>query len=54
MLAYPLKPTYPRLAMQARIHGTVVLQAVIGTDGTVHDLHAISGHPLLAPRRSER
>jgi protein TonB len=53
MLAYQLKPTYPRLAMQARIHGTVVLQAVIGKDGTVHDLHAISGHPLLVPAAIE-
>jgi protein TonB len=53
MLAYQLKPTYPRLAIEARIHGTVVLQAVIGKDGTVHDLHAISGHPLLVPAAIE-
>ena len=47
MLVYQLKPAYPRPAMQARIQGTVVLQAVIGKDGTVHDLHVISGHPML-------
>jgi len=49
MLIYQLRPAYPRLAAQARIQGTVVLQAVIGKDGTVRDLHAISGHPLLIP-----
>jgi protein TonB len=53
MLVYQLKPTYPRLAMQARIQGTVVLQAVIGKDGTVRDLRVISGHPMLAPAAME-
>jgi protein TonB len=53
MLVYQLKPTYPRLATQARIQGTVVLQAVIGKDGTVHDLHVISGHPMLVPAAIE-
>jgi protein TonB len=49
MLIYRMKPIYPRLAMQARIQGTVVLQAVIGRDGTVQDLRVISGHPMLVP-----
>jgi len=47
MLIYQQRPEYPRLAMQARIQGTVVLQAVIGKDGTVHDVHIVSGHPML-------
>ena len=47
MLVLQIKPLYPRLAMQARVQGTVVLQAVIGKDGTVRDLRVISGHPLL-------
>ena len=53
MLVYQLKPTYPHLAVQARVQGTVVLQAVIGKDGTVHDLHVISGHPLLLTAATE-
>lgn len=53
MLIYQLKPTYPRLAAQARIQGMVVLQAVIGKDGTVHDLHVIRGHPMLVPAAIE-
>jgi len=40
-------PEYPPLARQARIQDTVRLAAVIGTDGAVTQLNAISGHPLL-------
>ena len=43
------KPTYPQLAKQARISGTVRLNAIIGKDGTIQDLKAASGHPLLVP-----
>jgi protein TonB len=44
---YQPKPVYPQLAIMARIQGTVVLQAIIGKDGTVQDLKVLSGHPLL-------
>jgi len=46
-LIYQVEPQYPTLARQARIQGIVVLQAVIGKDGTVQRLHVISGHPML-------
>jgi TonB family protein len=36
-------PVYPASARQAHIQGTVVVQAVIGTDGKVSELHAVSG-----------
>jgi len=42
-----VKPEYPALARQARIQGTVMLQAMIGKDGTVQNLRVISGHPML-------
>lgn len=41
------RPTYPQLARQARVAGKVRLQAVISRDGTILDLKAVSGHPLL-------
>ena len=41
-------PTYPPLARSARIQGTVVLQAMIGQQGTIEDLRLVSGHPMLA------
>lgn len=53
MLVHQVKPQYPPLAVQARIQGTVVLQAVIGKDGTIRELRLISGHPMLAPAAIE-
>ena len=41
------QPAYPPLARQARIEGTVRLEAVISREGTILNLRAISGHPLL-------
>jgi TonB family protein len=40
-------PLYPSSARQARIQGTVVVQAVIGRDGKVAEVHAVSGPPQL-------
>jgi len=42
-------PPYPVLARQARIEGTVRLEAVISREGTILNLRAVSGHPLLIP-----
>jgi protein TonB len=47
LLVHKVTPQYPPLAQQARIQGTVVLQALIGKDGTIQNLHVISGHPML-------
>jgi protein TonB len=47
------KPAYPPLAKQARIQGVVRLNAVIGKDGTIQNLTAASGHPLLVPAALE-
>jgi len=41
------RPEYPPLAKTARIQGVVRLDAVIGKDGTILEMKAISGHPLL-------
>jgi protein TonB len=41
------KPPYPPIAKQARVQGTVVLQAVISKSGTIEGLKVISGHPML-------
>ena len=47
LLVYKVQPSYPPLARQARVQGTVVLHALIGKDGTIADLSVISGHPML-------
>jgi TonB family protein len=36
-------PIYPPEAKKAKIQGTVVLEAVIGRDGTIENLRVISG-----------
>lgn len=46
-LIHEVKPVYPSLAKRARIDGEVRFSATIAIDGTVKDLHFISGHPLL-------
>ncbi|MEZ5352538.1 MAG: energy transducer TonB [Bryobacteraceae bacterium] len=48
-----VQPVYPPLARQARIEGTVRIQAVITRDGMVRSLRLVSGHPLLAPAAME-
>jgi len=42
-----VQPVYPQAARQARIKGVVRLQVIVGKDGTIGELEAISGHPLL-------
>jgi len=46
-LIHRVQPVYPPLAVQARIQGTVKLDAVINETGEVINLRVISGHPLL-------
>jgi protein TonB len=47
LLIHQVTPEYPPQARQAGIQGKVVLQVVIGKDGTVQNLHVLSGHPML-------
>jgi protein TonB len=53
LLIRKVQPNYPPLARQARIQGSVLLQAEISKDGTIENLHLISGHPMLAPSAIE-
>ncbi|HYM09304.1 MAG TPA: energy transducer TonB [Bryobacterales bacterium] len=50
---YAPLPLYPPLARQQRISGIVKLTAIIGKDGTVEHLTAVTGHPLLIPAALE-
>jgi protein TonB len=42
-----VEPVYPPLAKQARVSGVVELLGVLGTDGRIHELKVLRGHPLL-------
>ncbi len=46
-LIYKVNPEYPATARNARVQGSVVMRAVIGTDGTIQQLQLIKGNPLL-------
>jgi len=53
LLLRKVPPNYPPLARQARIQGTVLLQAQISKEGNIENLQLISGHPMLAPAAIE-
>src|SRR6202162_619883 len=53
LLIKKVTPNYPQLAKQARIQGTVVLQAEISKDGTIQNLQLIRRHPVMAPAAIE-
>ncbi|MGO9012253.1 MAG: energy transducer TonB [Bryobacteraceae bacterium] len=50
---YRVEPRYPKIAIIAGISGSVELEGIIGTDGRIRDLHALSGNPLLVPAALE-
>jgi TonB family protein len=42
------QPTYPALAKQMHISGTVKLEATVEKNGQVKDVKVLGGHPLLS------
>jgi TonB family protein len=42
------QPNYPRLALQARIQGDVLITVGVRRDGSVESVSLASGHPILA------
>jgi TonB family protein len=47
LVLHKVNPIYPFEARQAHIQGEVILQATIGKDGLIHNLKAVTGHPVL-------
>jgi protein TonB len=41
------KPDYPQIAISARVSGSVIIEAIIGTDGVVRDARVLRSIPLL-------
>lgn len=46
-LVKKVEPVYPEVARRSRVHGSVMLQVVVGPDGRVETLKVLGGHPLL-------
>jgi len=42
-----VQPKYPELALKMRVEGTVKVEAVVGSDGTVKNVIVVSGNTLL-------
>lgn len=47
LLIRKVEPVYPHIAKIAHLQGTVYLHAVIGRDGSIQQLQAVSGPPML-------
>lgn len=47
LLINKVEPPYPQMAKIAHVQGDVVLQALISKNGTIENLRAVSGHPIL-------
>jgi len=47
LLIYKTIPAYPPIALASRTQGTVVLQAAISRNGTIENLHVVSGPAML-------
>jgi len=43
-----VKPSYPLLARQMKVQGSVILRALIGKDGIIQNLRVVSGPHILA------
>ena len=53
IISRPVEPNYPRLAKQMKVQGAVVLEALIGRDGNIQDLHVLSGPTILSAAARE-
>lgn len=42
-----VKPVYPAIALEMRVHGAVIVEAVVGADGNVNNVIFVSGPSLL-------
>ncbi|HWJ18275.1 MAG TPA: energy transducer TonB, partial [Geobacterales bacterium] len=53
IVSRPVKPSYPLLARQMKVQGSVILQALISRNGSIQDLRVLSGPPILASAAQE-
>lgn len=53
VVTHSVEPSYPTLAKQMKVQGSVVLQALIGKEGTIQDLQIVSGPQILSSAARE-
>jgi len=42
-----VKPAYPAAALEARVAGVVIIEVLVGADGSVADAHVLRSVPML-------
>ena len=47
LLVKRVQPSYPPQALQMRVQGTILLEASIAKDGSVTNVKALNGEPIL-------
>lgn len=47
-LQQSISTIYPTLGNNSKVQGSVILQAIVGADGTIENLHVVSGPAILA------
>jgi protein TonB len=52
-LVRKVMPQYPEIARRTRVEGQVVVQAVIGRDGSMQSVRVLRGHAVLASAAEE-
>ena len=53
VVEHSVQPNYPMLAKQMKVQGSVVLQALIGQEGSIQDLRVLSGPAILSTAAME-
>ncbi|HEX3741539.1 MAG TPA: energy transducer TonB [Terriglobales bacterium] len=53
MVISKIEPTYPKIALSARVTGVVLVKAVISREGTITEIQVVKGHPMLVPAAVE-
>ena len=52
-LPQAVEASYPSLAREMKVQGSVLLQAFVNADGGIRDLHVLSGPPILVSAAME-
>ncbi|MGA9040116.1 MAG: energy transducer TonB [Terriglobales bacterium] len=53
VVSRPVQPDYPLLARQMKVQGSVILQALIGKEGSIQELQVLSGPAILSAAARE-
>ena len=53
LVTHRVDPEYPPAARPAKLQGVIVLEVVVGRDGSVVDVHALNGPEVLAQSAME-